>query len=133
MVKRYGIGRCVLMALFTDTVTLYTKISDTEWKSTTVEGVEWSDKNERQNNDGTLDVIRYASVTFPEGTYEGLKLDAAGEEDCIVYGAVSDIVDGSRGNRTSDLLSKYSRSGKIRSVSDNSNRSFLKNKKVVVS
>ena len=35
------------MALFTDTVTIYNKISDSEWKRTVVKGVQWSDKTEK--------------------------------------------------------------------------------------
>ena len=121
------------MALFTDTVTIYNKISDTEWKRTVVEGVQWSDKTEKQNADGVIRVARYASVMFPEGTYEGLILNSSNEEDCVVYGAVNDIVSDVRGNRISNLLEKYKRSGRIKSVNDNSNRDFLKNIKVVLS
>lgn len=120
------------MALFTDTVTVYNKISDSEWKRTVVEGVQWSDKTEKQNNNGKISVARYTSVTFPEGTYEGLVLDSANEEDCIVYGAVEDIVEDVKGHRISDLRKKYVKSGIIQSVNDNSNRDFCKNIKVVV-
>ena len=120
------------MALFTDTVTIYNKISDTEWKRTVVEGVQWSDKKEKKIIDGILSIASYASVTFPEGTFEGLVLNASNEEDCIVYGAVTDVVDGMRGSRISDLMKKYPKGGQIKSVNDNSNHSFLKNIKVVV-
>ena len=44
------------MALFTDTVTIYNKISDTEWKRTVVEGVQWSDKSEKINNNGKVSI-----------------------------------------------------------------------------
>ena len=120
------------MALFTDTVTIYNKISDSEWKRTVVEGVQWSDKTEKQNSDGVLSVVRYASVTFPDGTYNGLVLSSSNEEDCIVYGNVDDVVDGTKGSRISDLMKRHSKSGIIRSVNDNTNRTFLKNIKVVV-
>ena len=120
------------MALFTDTVTLYNKISDTEWKRTVVSGVQWTDKANKQNSDGKISVARYASITFPEGTYESLELSTYSEGDCIVFGAVSDEVSGARGSRISDLLAKYPKSGTIQSVNDNSNRDFLKNIKVVV-
>ncbi len=120
------------MALFTDTVTIYNKISDTEWKRTVVEGVQWTDKVEKQNADGIISVAQYASVTFPEGTYEDLVLSPYNEEDCIVKDAVTDVVDGTKGNRISDLMKKYPKSGRILSVNDNSNRTFLKNIKVVV-
>lgn len=120
------------MALNTDTITLYNRISDTEWERTVIEGVQWTDKVERTNTDGVLSIVKYASVTFFEGTYDGLVLNSANEEDCIVYGAVADVVDGNRGSRISDLLKKYPRSGRIKAVNDNSNRDFLKNIKVVI-
>lgn len=120
------------MALFTDTITLYNKISDTEWKRIVVEGVQWSEKTEKQNNNGKISVARYVSITFPQGTYEDLVLDAANEEDCIVYGIVEDDVEDVKGRRISDLMEKYPRSGLIKSVNDNSNRDMLPNIKVVV-
>ena len=52
------------MALFTDTVTIYNKISDSEWKRTVVKGVQWSDKTEKKNENGKISIARYASVTF---------------------------------------------------------------------
>lgn len=120
------------MALFTDTVTVYNQISDTEWKRTVVEGVQWSDKTDKQNSDGVLSVVQYASITFPKGTYEGLVLDTSRENDCIVYGVVEDVVTSEKGSRISDLMKKYQKSGRIKSVNDNSNRNRLQNKKVVV-
>lgn len=121
--------------LFTDTVTIYSKttVEDQEtWVRTVVHGVQWSDKTSKANVDGKISVARYISVTFPEGTYEGLNLSAANEEDAIVYGEVTDEVTGARGNRISDLLEKYPKSGRIESVNDNSRRDFLKNIKVVL-
>lgn len=120
------------MSLFTDTVTIYNKISDSEWKRTVVEGVQWADKTDKQNNNGKISVARYASITFPEGTYDGLVLSSSNEEDCIVFGAVEDVVEDVKGKRISDLMKKYPKSGIIRSVNDNSNREFCKNIKVVV-
>lgn len=120
------------MALFTDTVTVYNKISDSEWKRTVVKGVQWTDKIEKQNNGGKISVAKYAQITFPEPVYDGLVLDVSKEEDCIIYGAVEDIITVEKGNKVSDLLKKYPKSGRIKSVNDNSNRDFLKNIKVVV-
>ena len=111
------------MALFTDTVTIYNKISDSEWKRTVVKGVQWSDKTEKKNENGKISIARYASVTFPVGTYNGLSLNSYNEEDCLVYG---------EGQRISDLMKRYPKSGTIQSVNDNSNRDFCKNIKVVV-
>ena len=120
------------MALFTDTVTIYNKISDSEWKRTVVEGVQWADKTDKKNENGKISVVRYASITFPEGTYDGLLLDSSNEEDCIVFGAADDIVEDVKGKRISDLMKKYPKSGIIQSVNDNYNRDFCKNIKVVV-
>lgn len=120
------------MGLFMDTVTVYNKISDNEWKRTVVRGVQWSDKTDKKSENGRISIARYASVTFPEGTYEELIFDAAKEEDCIICGIVEDVVEDSKGKRISDLLKKYQKSGLIRAVNDNSNRDFLKNIKVVV-
>ena len=121
--------------LFTDTVTIYNKIGNGElrsWVSTIVHGVQWSDKSIKENNQGKVSIARYVTVTFPEGTYESLSLNAASEEDAIFYGEVSDTVTGERGNRISDLLERYPRSGRIKSVNDNSNRTMLKNIKVTL-
>lgn len=120
------------MAMFTDTITLYNKVSDTEWSRTVVEGVQWADKTDKRNENGKISVVRYAQITFPEGTYENLVLESGREEDAIFYGAVSDEVTAGKGSRLSDLLKKYPKSGLIQSVNDNSNRDFLKNIKVVV-
>lgn len=125
--------------LFTDTITLYTNtittVNDTEtetWTRTVVKGVQWSDSYEKQNSAGRIEVARLATVTFPEGTYEGLTLEANRELDAIVFGEVSDTVTTAAGSRLSDLLERYPKSGRIKTVNDNSNRDFLKNKKVVL-
>lgn len=120
------------MALFTDTITLYHKVSETEWRSNVVKGVQWSEKTDKQNNNGKISIVKYISVTFPEGTYEDLFLDLCNEEDCIVYGVVEDVVKDEKGYRISDLMKRYPRSGLIQSVNDNSNRDILKNIKVVL-
>ena len=120
------------MAMFTDTVTVFHKLCNGEWEILVVEGVQWSDKSEKKNENGKLSVVRYAEITFPEGTYEELQLRAENSEDCIVYGKINDCVSDEKGCRISDLLKKYPKSGLIQSVNDNSNREFLKNMKVVV-
>lgn len=132
MVIWYWIGRCILRALFTDTVTIYNKISDTEWKRTVVKDVQWSDNTDRVNINGKVSVVHSTSVTFPKPTYEGLVLDSSNEEDCIVYGAIDDIIEDVKGKRISDLLEKYPKSGLIKAVNDNSNRTMLPNIKVVL-
>ena len=118
--------------MFTDTITLYNKISESEWKRTVVEGVQWSEKSDKQNNNGKISIAKYIQITFPESAYEGLVLHAGNEEDCIIYGEVEDFITGEKGNKVSDLLKKYPKSGRIQSVNDNSSCNFLKNIKVVI-
>ena len=132
MVVWHWIGRCILRALFTDTVTIYNKISDSEWKRTVVKDVQWSDHTDRTNENGKVSVAHSTSVTFPYPTYKGLMLDSSNEEDCIVYGAVDDVVEDVKDKRISDLLEKYPKSGLIKAVNDNSNRTMLPNIKVVL-
>ena len=120
------------MAMFTDTVTVYTKVSDTEWKRTVVAGVQWADKTEKKNDNGKLSVVRYVQITFPGEVGCDLLLNPSRTEDCIVFGAVSDEISDVKGSRISDLMKKYPKSGLIQSVNDNSNRDMLKNIKVVV-
>lgn len=119
------------MALFTDTVTIYNKISDTEWKRTVVKGVQWSGKNDKTNTNGRISVAHYVSVTFPQGTYENLILNADAEEDCMILGDIPDVA-GENGSSIEELLKKYADSGLIKSVNDNSKCSFLPNIKVVL-
>lgn len=129
---RHGIGRCLMSALFNDTVTVYNKIAEAQWRRTVVEGVQWTDKKEKTVSDGVVSIARYVTVTFPQGTYEDILLSSDAEEDCIVYGAVEDEVTDERGSRIADLVKKYPKSGTIKSVADNSERKRLKHKKVVV-
>lgn len=118
--------------MFTDTVTLYHKLCTGEYEIISVEGVQWSDKSDKKNENGKLSVVRYAQITFPEGTYEDLTLSAENTEDCIVFGKVIECVSDEKGCRISDLMKRHPRSGLIQSVNDNSNRDMLKNIKVVV-
>ena len=62
--------------MFTDTVTLYHKLCTGEYEIIPVEGVQWSDKSDKKNENGKLSVVRYAQITFPEGTYEDMILSA---------------------------------------------------------
>lgn len=101
------------------------------WKRSIIHGVQWSERADRSNEAGKISVAKYINVTFPEGTYESLDLKPASEEDAIVYGVVEFEVTGARGARISDLLNLYS-GGRVNAVNDNSNRTFLKNVKVVL-
>lgn len=121
--------------LFTDTVTLFNKIDingETSWIRTTCKGVQWSDHCDKENQSGKISVARYASITFPVGTYEDLLFKPSNEEDAIFYGVIDETPIDVRGYRLSDLLEKYPKSGRVQSVNDNSNRTHLKNIKVVV-
>lgn len=126
----FGFGRCILMAHFTDSVTIYNK-STNSWIRTVVNGVQWADKVDRVNNNGKIKVDKYASITFPQGTYEGLTLDPRQDEDAILFGVVTDEATGTPSYRLSDII-KRNKGGIIQSVNDNSNRDYLKNIKVVV-
>ena len=123
------------MALFTDTVTIYHKTvvnSADSWVKTVVHGVQWSDKTDKRAENGKISIAKYAQITFPQGTYDGITLDASNEEDAIFFGEITDVITDERGHRLSDLLKAYPRSGRIQSVNDNSNRDYLPNIKVVV-
>lgn len=118
--------------LFTDTVTVFNQISENEWRRTVVRDVQWTDKVEKSNTDGVISIAQYASVTFPEGTYENITLSPAAEQDCIIFGEVDDTITNERGHRISDILKRYSRAGLIKTVKDNSLRGHLKHIKVVL-
>ena len=116
------------MALFTDTITIFNGLG----AGKVVSGVQWSEKSDRSVSDKKISVSKYISITFPEGTYENIPFDLYDENTCIVYGEISDVVTEERGGRISDLLKKYNKSGRVQSVNGNTNRSYLKNVKVVV-
>ena len=123
------------MGLFNDTITIFNKRMDKEtavWDKTVVNGVQWSDHDERNENAGRISVGHYANITFPEGTYDGLILNAANEEDAIFYGEIDAVIEDIKGHRITDIMKQYPKSGRIKSVNDNSNRDFLKNIKVVI-
>lgn len=123
------------MGLFNDTVTIFNKRMDKEtavWDKTVVNGVQWSDHDEKNENAGRVSVGHYANITFPEGTYDGLILNAANEEDAIFYGEIDAVIEDIKGHRITDIMKQYPKSGRIKSVNDNSNRDFLKNIKVVI-
>lgn len=115
--------------LNTDTVTLYKKNSDNTFSRFVIDGVQWVEKNEVVNSNGQVSITKHVSVTFFEGTYENLDLVNFTGEDAIFYGNIADIVNN---GKISALLKKYSKSGIIKSVKDNSNRDYLKNIKVVL-
>ena len=123
------------MGLFNDTVTIFNKRMDKEtavWDKTVVSGVQWSDHDEKNENAGRVSVGHYANITCPEGTYDGLILNAANEEDAIFYGEIDAVIEDIKGHRITDIMKQYPKSGRIKSVNDNSNRDFLKNIKVVI-
>lgn len=123
------------MGLFNDTVTIFNKRMNGEtavWDKTVVNDVHWSDHDEKNENAGRVSVGNYANITFPEGTYDGLILNAANEEDAIFYGKIDAVIEDIKGHRITDIMKQYPKSGRIKSVNDNSNRDFLKNIKVVI-
>lgn len=123
------------MGLFNDTVTIFNKRMNGEtavWDKTVVNGVQWSDSDQKNENAGRISVGHYVNITFPEGTYDGLILNAANEEDAIFYGVIDAVIEDIKGHRITDIMKQYPKSGRIKSVNDNSNRDFLKNIKVVI-
>lgn len=123
------------MGLFNDTVTIFNKRMNKEtavWDKTVVNGVQWSDTDQKNENSGRISVGHYVNITFPEGTYDGLILNAANEEDAIFYGEIDAVIEDIKGHRITDIMKQYPKSGRIKSVNDNSNRDFLKNIKVVI-
>ena len=123
------------MGLFNDTITIFNKRMDKEtavWDKTVVNGVQWSDHDEKNENAGRVSVGHYANITFQEGTYDGLILNAGNEEDAIFYGEIDAVIEDIKGHRITDIMKQYPKSGRIKSVNDNSNRDFLKNIKVVI-
>ena len=123
------------MGLFNDTITIFNKRMNGEtavWDKTVVSGVQWSDHDEKNENAGRVSVGHYANITFPEGTYDGLILNAGNEEDAIFYGKIDAVIEDIKGHRITDIMKQYPKSGRIKSVNDNSNRDFLKNIKVVI-
>ena len=119
------------MALFTDGVTLFQKKYDGSYVRTIVDGVMWTDTVEKSLSTGKLVMAKAISVTFPEETLDLIDLSTYSEEDAVFFGSVTGEITGEKGKRLSDFMMEYPRSGIIRSVSDNSNRDFLKNIKVV--
>lgn len=115
--------------LGTDTITLFKKKPDGSFTRRIVNGVQWSDKDEVVNSDGRVNVAKYVSVAFFEGTFEDLDLTNFSSEDAMFYGVIDDEL---TDNRISTLLKKHPRSGVVKSVKDNSNRDYLKNIKVVL-
>ena len=123
------------MGLFNDTVTIFNKRMNKEtavWDKTVVNGVQWSDTDQKNENAGRISVGHYVNITFPEGTYDGLILNAANEEDAIFYGEIDAVIEDIKGHRITDIMKQYPKSGRIKSVNDNSNRDLLKNIKVVI-
>ena len=147
MVIWYRIGRCVLRALFTDTITVITRVPLEEWLWDTfyfesseiggyqvviIEGVQWSDRKNRVNSDGKVSVERYATVTFPRNTYEYINFEKMDEEMSIFFGRMEEEIVDVKGKRLSDWLQKYPKSGIVKTINDNSNRAMLPNIKVVL-
>ena len=123
------------MGLFNDTVTIFNKRMNKEtavWDKTVVNGVQWSDTDQKNENAGRISVGHYVNITFPEGTYDGLILNAENEEDAIFYGKIDAVIEDIKGHRITDIMKQYPKSGRIKSVNDNSNRDLLKNIKVVI-
>lgn len=118
--------------MFNDTITLLHKKIDGSYENIVIQGVQWSDKYAKEVVGNRTNIGAYTTITFPEGTYENVELSPSNEEDALFYGVITDKVIDEKGKRVSDILNKYPRSGRIKSVNNNTNREFLKNIKVVI-
>lgn len=116
--------------MFTDTVTVYQKQEDSTYTVTVVHDVQWSDKISKFIQDGKLQTVKTTTITFEEP----FKIDLLnhGDEDAIFFGEVIEEITSEKGHRLSDLLKKHPKSGIIKEVNDNSNRTYLKNIKVMI-
>ena len=135
------------MALFTDVVTIITKVPLNKWlwdffsfetsefggyQFVVMRGVQWSEVLKRVNSNGVVAVHRELTVTFPQDVYKYINFDIFDEEMSIFLGEIKEEIADEKGKRLSDLLRKYPKSGLVKLVRDNSNRDFLKHVKVVV-
>jgi hypothetical protein len=147
MVIWYRIGRCVLRALFTDTVTVITLVPLDEWLWDTfsfetseiggyqvviIPGVQWSDERNRTNADGKVSIESNATITFPKEVYKHVNFERIDEETSVFFGRMEEEISDVKGHRLSDLLKRYPKSGIVKMVKDNTNRYMLPNVKVVL-
>lgn len=118
-----------------DTVTIYKKTiveGVASWVKTVVHGVQWSDHVDKTTTTGRVSRKPYANITFFM-TADLFGLKNYGEEDFIVKGECNAIVSTTKGSRPADIVEANVESGFITSVNDNTNRTNLKNIKVVIS
>lgn len=137
------------MALFSDTITVYNSIGDSEWKRTVVHGVQWTDKEESVTSEKNAKVrksVKDISIDFSRnygntdeyvdpnkfeklGNKDGYwTLNAESGLDVVVLGECSMELNGSY--RIKHLRADVE-CATVKSVSDYRNRSFLKHIKVV--
>ena len=90
--------------MFEDVITLFHKIEDGIWNRSVIHGVQWSEHTDKTVTDGGIvNLATSVTIIFPKGTYEDVVLDAANDEDCIVYGDIVFDVQDVKGSRISDL------------------------------
>lgn len=97
-----------------------------------IDCVQWADKKSRVNNDGKVSIERYATVTFPKKVYEHINFEKLDEETSVFFGRMEEEIADIKGKRLSDLLQRYPKSGIVKMVNDNSNRTMLPHIKVVL-
>ncbi len=126
--------------IFTDTVTIYNhylKNGEDCWKKTVLEGVQWKEKTEKViNSSGVLQLVQTVSLTVPfragyvpykSFTGTGFTFKPIKALDVVVKGECpEEITD----DYTITNLKKDYDSATIFSLSDNTNRDFLKHWKV---
>lgn len=138
--------------LFTDKATIYNHYVDNgvdKWHRSVIEGVQWShNKIETNVSGGTQTQARVESITFDftknyrnplyvnPNVYADLTdksgfwtLDSKNKLDVIVYGECQSEISASY--KLANLAKDNQYCGTVSAVSDNRNRTFLKNIKVV--
>ena len=142
------------MSLFTDTMTVYNYICDDEnetevWKRTVISGVQWShnktettvsggvqtekkvesitiDFQRSYGNEKYVDPVSFAGLDDKTGYWT---LNSKAGQDVLVLGKSDKEI--SKSYKLSQLREDFQYCGTVTSVSDNRNRGFLKNIRVV--
>lgn len=107
--------------LFSDTVTAYRKNGE-QYTRRVLNGVQWRQKIERLNDNGTLALATVASVTIPEGADMAVK-----PGDVLVLGVGPELTDEYTIARLRADNDTYCT---VRAVADNTRRPRLKHWKV---
>ena len=132
--------------LFTDTMTVFNYIGNEQWKRSIVKGVQWSHNRVETTTSGTtqterkvesitvdfgrnygnpvyVDPITYANLTNKDGFFTFN--NSEGQDICVLGICNEDLT-------LKELRQRFQYVGVVERVSDNRNRDFLKNIKVIL-